>query len=223
MLSHTGLNINELNLQLKSLPPEVDYQTLMNLLKNISHPRRYLAQLQKKNILIRIKKGLYIFSKNFNNQIASSEIIANIMYGPSYISLESALSHYHLIPERTEVVTSVTVGKNKIFNTPLGSFSYDHINSKLYSAGITLGEASGERSFLIATQEKALLDIFNLRFNNKTKPTIKDIEVALVEDLRIDIPELRKTLNKKFLTDIRPMYKNRPWNRLLITYLLGDR
>ncbi len=38
---------------------------------------------------------------------------ANLLYGPSYVSLEYALHHYSLIPERTAEITSVTPGRSK--------------------------------------------------------------------------------------------------------------
>jgi hypothetical protein len=65
--------------------------------------------------------------------------IANPLYGPSYISLEYALSYYGLIPERVESITSVTTKRSKKFITPLGSFSYEHIPLKAYPIGIVGG------------------------------------------------------------------------------------
>lgn len=207
---------------LKSLQPEVDYQALIAQLGSQTHPRRKIKELQNKGYLTRVKKGLYVFSKEFIGRVYSPEVVANLLYGPSYLSMEYALSFYGLIPERVEELTSVTSQKNKSFATPIGFFSYRHLASELYPLGVTLKESADGRSFLIATREKALLDIFTLKFKNSDRPRVADIEPALEDDLRVDLSELKKQLDRETLVALRPAYKNRPWSRLLIDFLLEE-
>jgi hypothetical protein len=103
-------------------------------------------------VIIRIKKGLYVLSPDFGGHIHLPEI-ANALYGPSYISLEFALSYYSLIPERVIEITSVTLKGENFFKTPLGNFSFIHIKKKAFAAGIQLVE-NGEGRYLIASKEK---------------------------------------------------------------------
>ena len=62
-------------------------------------------------------------SDDHNDTPISTEILANLIYGPSSISLDYALYYYGLIPEHVRVVTSITPQRNKIFNTPIGQFT----------------------------------------------------------------------------------------------------
>ncbi len=185
-----------------------------------SHPRRKISELQKKGYLLRIKKGLYIFTKEYIGKMYSPEIIANLIYGPSYVSLEYALSRYGLIPEKVEVVTNITLGKNKDYHTPIGTYSYSHLSLKLYPLGLRLDHNEDHRTFLIASPEKALLDKFSLHFDSAQKPQKKDISSALWEDLRLDKNKYLSLRDLKLLNSLKPYYKNRPWSKLLIEYLM---
>lgn len=222
-MSHTGLYMlknKELFNNLKTLNPEVDYQALMAQMQHLSHPRRKLQDLQKNGQLIRLKKGSYVFSKEFIGKDYSPSIVANLLYGPSYLSLEYALSFYELIPERVEAFTSVTTQKNKKFNTPIGSFTYQHLASTIYPIGVCLKKTADERTFLIATPEKALMDIFSLQFENSNSPSKADIQSALEQDLRLDLNALKKKLNRDSLHQMKPHYQYRRWNKLVLNYLL---
>lgn len=106
---------------------EFDYQTLMDCLRGYARPRDKVSALLKKGSIIRIKKGLYIFGDLYRRRPYSREILANLIYGPSYISLDFALQHYGLIPECVEAVNSVTTGRSFRFVTPVGLFTYHKI------------------------------------------------------------------------------------------------
>ncbi len=92
------------------------------------------------------------------------KVLANLIYGPSYISLEYALQYWGLIPERVETVTSITGKRNKFFTTPLGNFSYRYLHKSKFIQGVLLvksrfsglpGEGGVETGFFIASAEKA--------------------------------------------------------------------
>jgi hypothetical protein len=221
-MSLTGSSILDQFGNFKTLQPEVDYQALMAHMQEDSHPRRKLKDLQNKGYLTRLKKGFYVFNKNFIGRDYSPQIVANLLYGPSYLSFEFALAYYGLIPERVEVLTCVTSQKNKVFHTPIGTFTYRHLSSSLYPYGITLKENLDGRRFLIASIEKALLDIFTLKFDKNSRLKIQDVILALEEDLRIDLAELKIRIHRPTLLEIRGAYRNRPWAKTLIDCLLED-
>lgn len=160
-------------------PIELDYVSLMDHLKARSRPRDRVTSLLRKGELIRVKKGLYVRK----NTPYSREILANLIYGPSYLSLEYALAYYGLIPESVQTVTSVTTQKNKRFDTAVGRFEYRHLGLRYFPIGIDRIEVNDGRAFLIASPEKAVFDLLYLR-----TPSIGHAEIAehLFEELRID-------------------------------------
>jgi hypothetical protein len=113
--------------------------------------------------------------------------IANLLHGPSYVSLEYALSHYSLIPERVTEVTSVTPGRSKRYQTPIGYFSYHHIPLSCFASGMDIYTDEFGVSCLIAAPEKALADKIHTGPQFRTR---KDLDLYLLEDLRIDPSDL---------------------------------
>ncbi len=163
---------------------EFDYLTLLQYLKDYKQPRDKIKKLLRKGDIIRIKKGIYIFGEKYRESPFSREILANIIYGPSYISMEYALSYYGLIPERTKNITSISLKYSKIFHTPVGTFIYKTIPPYAYPYGITQIKIDKYRFALIADKEKALLDKIYLDRRNYFR-SLKTIENYLFYDLRI--------------------------------------
>src|ERR1700733_3976608 len=95
-----------------------DYQLLANYLRGLKRPRDKIRSLIDEGKMVRLKNGLYIFGDNWRRSPLCLEMIANLIYGPSCVSFEYALSHYGLIPERSTVITSLTIGDTKTFHTP---------------------------------------------------------------------------------------------------------
>jgi len=177
-------------LRLRAPAEELDYGFVMNCLEKYRFPRSKLTQLLKSKAVIRVKKGLYVFGPAFNRHPYSLETLANITYGPSYVSLEWALQTYGMIPERVEEITSVTFKRSHIFETPIGRFSYTHRPILAYPVGIIRRQASEYQSYLIATPEKALIDLLITRRGQVTK--ISELEEILFEDFRIEEDDLRR-------------------------------
>lgn len=182
----------------KAVTEEIDYQFLMDCLAEYKNPRDKITRLMRSGAIVRVKKGLYIFGENYARQSFSRETLANLIYGPSYISLEYALSFYGIIPERVEVVTSVTSKRNKFFKTPVGNFSYTHIAPQVFNVGMTQAALDETHNILIATREKALADKVTLA---KKLGTVEDMMVYILEDLRIE-PEILKSFDLKELKRI---------------------
>ena len=91
----------------------VDYATIVTALGNYKSPKDKLAAMEKNGDLIRLKKGLFVVAPKIHNQYISKELVANHLYGPSYISFESSLSFYGLIPERVHSIRSMTLKRGK--------------------------------------------------------------------------------------------------------------
>jgi predicted transcriptional regulator of viral defense system len=174
------------------IPQEVfDYQTLLCTLDQYGSPRDKITRLLKQGTIIRIKKGLYIFAKDARQRPFSREVLANLIYGPSYISLEYGLQHYGLIPERVETVTSVTIGRGRKFSTPAGEFTFRQIPVQAFSAGMDLQKTEAGQSYLIAVPEKTLVDKLQSDCGLSIR-SLKDMHRYLEEDLRLDVAECKQ-------------------------------
>ena len=197
---HPGQNMQYLAWRLPKYP--IDYSYLMNLLKGYNSPRDKISRMIKKKEIIQVKKGLYVQSPGFGNPI-NLKVLANLVYGPSYISLEYALSYWGLIPEKVEEITSMTNKRNKVFETPVGTFSYKYLHSSKFSVGIErISEETG--AFLIASKEKAICDRLAL---------VKDLNVSEIPgffeyDLRLDMDEL-PGFDIELVKEIAKVYKKK--------------
>ncbi len=201
----------------KAPSEELEYGFVMECLKTYKNPRVKLNHLLKIGALIRVKKGIYIFGENFARSPYSSEVLANMIYGPSYVSLEWACQYYRLIPEKVMTVTSITTGRHKQFETPIGSFTYDHLSAKAFAVGVTFIQFSDHQRALVATKEKALVDLLVIRrgsFSSK-----KHFEETLLEDLRIE----EEDLEKLDLVLLQQIYEAKPHSAIkhLINYRLS--
>ncbi|ACJ19897.1 type IV toxin-antitoxin system AbiEi family antitoxin domain-containing protein [Coxiella burnetii] len=186
---------------------EIDYPFILSALKEYARPRDKISGWLKSGELIRIKKGLYVFGKSVALQPYSKEVLANLVYGPSAISLTYALSYYGLIPERVDVVTSVTNNRIKSFSTSIGEFKYYYLHPKKYAVGIVLNSVSKEQSFLIGSPEKALCDQIHIIDKDYPLSSIKDMEKYLLGNLRMDAPLLFK-FKLKNLKEIINVYND---------------
>lgn len=170
---------------------EFDYQTLLDSLKKYERPRDKITSLLRKNSIIRVKKGIYVFGPMYARRPFSREILANMIYGPSCISLEYALHYHGLIPERVESITSVTTGRSRRFVTPVGLFIYHRISPAAFPIGVDQVQLESGRAFLMAVPEKALADKIQDDRGTGIR-TQDDMRKYLMQNLRIDTESLEK-------------------------------
>lgn len=141
-----------------------------------------LVNWQKKGYLLKIRNGWYAFPEALKSE-ADLFFLANRIHRPSYVSLETALRHYHFIPESVFSITSVTTGKPAEWQTPVGHFAYRSVKPALFFGY----QPSGTQPvFLMADPEKTLLDF--LYFNPRLT------ESADYQELRLNAAEISETL-----------------------------
>ena len=164
----------------------LDYSALMSHLQNYKAPDRKLTTLLRSSALIRVKKGLYVLGDEYRQMPVSRELLANLIFGPSYISQEYALQYYGLIPERVETITSMTNKRKKEFDTPFGRFTYTYINTERFSEdlGFSLLEpnlAFEFNSYLNAVQTELEAFGFDTNVSLKEKNNQSAIQSAFLK------------------------------------------
>jgi predicted transcriptional regulator of viral defense system len=129
--------------------------------------------------IIHIRRGLYCLAPKCQKKSINLYALAQHIYGPSYVSLESALSWHGWIPEAVHAITSASFKKSKEFRTPLGVFSYDRVPQQVFYMEVErLTDASGN-VFLMATPLKALMDYVYVRKRDWTgiKPVVSSLRI----------------------------------------------
>ena len=164
---------------------------------------RRLVEWQEKGYIIKIINRWYCFCETPKDELFLYWT-ANRIYQPSYLSLESALSHHGIIPEGVFTITSVSTAKTQLYQTQLGTFSYRSLKPSLFF-GYEINQWQG-KPILIAEPEKAILDYLYL---NTHLQTVDDLEA-----LRFNIFTLKNQLNHSKLDTYLRLFDNK---------LLGNR
>ncbi len=156
------------------------------LLIGETDPRLLRVQLSrwvKAGHLFRLKRGAYAFAPHFQKILPSPYLIASALIRPSYVSLEKALEFHGLIPEAVFTVTCVTTKRPGRFETPLGRFSYNHVQPQLFwgYTSVLFKDQAGS----MAHPEKALLDLVYLRAPRLTKDYLDGLRLQNLE--KIDV------------------------------------
>lgn len=175
--------------------PFIDSSTFSGYSENQEVLRIQVNKWQKKQYLIKLKKGLYVFSEKYRKTEINKEFIANFLVNPSYISLEYALNFYSLIPERVFTVTSITTKKTQSYNNSFGFFSYRSTKKELFS-GYEFIKIQNY-NILIALKEKALIDYFYFNKNKFDKSFVSFNEMRFQNLETLNIGKL-KEFSKKF-------------------------
>ena len=159
--------------------------------------------------IIHVRRGLYCLSPKYNRHGISRNVLANLVYGPSYISMETALSIHGWIPEAVHSVVSVSLGRAKTFETPVGYFDYVQIaQNPLFAAVERIEGESSSMSYLVAKPLKAIVDyvVSHGRDWVDSEP--------LEESLRIDADNLDALAVKDF-DELDGVYRSRRARRFL--------
>ena len=134
------------------------HQLLAGLLKDYKRPNDKILALKADGLIEPVKKGLYIAGRSLGPERPESALLANHILGPSYLSMESALAHYGLIPEKVFAVTSMTTKASRKFQTNIGLYSYTNLPLPYYAFGLATVSLSKDQQAIMAIPEKALCD-----------------------------------------------------------------
>jgi len=176
------------------------------------NPNALQAQLSrwvKAGRLLKLARGKYALAPPYRRVELPLEHVANRLVYPSYVSAESALAWYDLIPEAVVVVTSVTTARPRVVENGLGMFRYRHIRRGLFW-GFASERLQGQEC-VIASPEKAMLDLFYFRSGDVSDEAIQEMRFQNMD--RLDEERLlrfaRRTGVKKLITGAGRLLRHR--------------
>lgn len=141
-----------------------------------------LSRFTRRGLIHNFKREWYCFDQK---QVDPLEI-GTMLYKPSYISLETALNYFGIIPDIPQAVTLVTTTTTKKFKNVFGNFYYTKIKPSLFFGSTKVKSSVSEGYFNLARKEKAILDYFYLR------------RLTSISDLRLNVEELDQKLYRKY-------------------------
>ncbi|MBN1995801.1 MAG: hypothetical protein JW953_24155 [Anaerolineae bacterium] len=156
---------------------------------NPTHIRRQLSRWTKAGRIYQLRRGLYALAPPFQKIKPHPYLVANRMVRGSYVSLQTALAHYNLIPEYVPVVISVTTRRPMRWDTPLGSFEFRHIKTDLLYSYRALEVGEGQQAF-VATPEKAILDLVYFQPGGDSRHYLRELRLQHLDQLNLE--ELRR-------------------------------
>jgi predicted transcriptional regulator of viral defense system len=179
----------------------ITHQLLVDLLKDYKRPNDKILALKADGLIEPIKKGLYIVGRSVGPERPENALLANHILGPSYLSMESALSHYGLIPEKVYAVTSMTTKASRKFETQIGLFTYTNLPLPYYAFGLAMINFSKDQKTMVATPEKALCDKIvttagiNLRSVSSAKDYVfRNLRMEEIEIAKFDVSAINSWL-----------------------------
>lgn len=168
-----------------------------NLFPAISEGARkaLIFKAMAKDEIIQLKPGLYLLQNKYREYSPHPFVVAALLHGPSYISMESALRHHGLIPEAVFQVRSVTQSRSRTFKTALGNFQFARIPCKDFRAGVKSVKVDKTNWAFVATPLRAIADLIYL---NRKEAIDKDATGFLTESMRIEKDDLKAVFSENF-------------------------
>lgn len=142
--------------------------------------RRQLARWNAAGRIIQLRRNVYVLAHPWRRVQPHPFVVANELRSPSYVSLQSALAHYGLIPEAVPVTTSITTGRPGDFDTALGRYTYRHIRQGAFF-GYETDRIAPDQDALVADPAKALLDLAYLTPGGDSAPYLASLRLEGLE------------------------------------------
>ncbi len=155
--------------------------------------RLQLTRWTNSGRVYQLRRGLYAIAPPYQKVKPHPFLIANRLQRASYVSGQSALAFYGLIPDTVHATLSVTTGRPERLETPLGVFEFRHIKTELlrgYRMMDLQGLKQPGQQALVATPEKALLDLVYLQPGGDAPEYLRELRLQNLE--RLDLDELRR-------------------------------
>jgi predicted transcriptional regulator of viral defense system len=161
-----------------------------------NHIRRQLTRWANAGRIIQLRRGLYGLAPLYRKTKPHPFTVANHMVPGSYVSCQSALAYYSLIPEYTPSAVSVCSSRPRTWNTPLGTFIFRHVQRK-YLFGYRVLQVSDSQQAIVAAPEKALLDLIYLTPGGDSEEYIQSLRLQNLDQLdRVELERYAQEYGK---------------------------
>ena len=182
-------------LKLVSDDPVFESSLLLSGNINPQIVRLQLSRWVNSGRIYQLRRGLYSIAPPYQKINPHPYLVANHLQKASYVSLQSALAYYGLIPEVMNITTSVSTGRPERLETPLGIYDFRHLKTDLLFGYQMIN--LGDQSALVATPEKALLDLIYLQSGGSSTDYFNELRLQNLEQFDL---ELLQKLSEKFGT-----------------------
>lgn len=218
MTTNNEIIANIIDIVKKLNRAEVTHLELSSALKKYKNINKKIHDLIKNKTLLKLQKGFYRVNSSFITTESSDEILAQMLYGPSYLSMEWALSEYGCIPEQVFTLTSITLKRQKKIKIQNISFQYKHLGKNKYSLGLQ-SIKKNNNSILFASPLKALIDLMYFSHKNISTETDQQISDYLNNDLRLDIKNFMRQIGRTEISSALIVYKRVAYIKNILNYL----
>jgi predicted transcriptional regulator of viral defense system len=150
--------------------------------RNPENVQRQLSRWSSAGKVVQLKRGLYALAEPYRKVTPHPFLIANHLVRGSYVSLQSALAYYGMIPEHVPLTLSMTTRTPSMWENPLGEYQFHHIIKDLF-AGYQRLEVVAEQQVFIALPEKALLDLVHLTPGGDVPDFLESLRLQNLERL----------------------------------------
>ncbi|MPZ17420.1 MAG: hypothetical protein GEV06_05865 [Luteitalea sp.] len=179
-MTFTGL------LQVVGQEPVFDTGLLLAGTASVADVERQLSRWKRSRRIVQIRRGLYALAAPHRKVEPHPFLVANRLVPGSYVSCQAALAWHGLIPEHVAVVTSISTRGTRRFQTSLGSFLFRHVKPKLLF-GYRVERVTPGQDALVASPEKALLDLVHLEPAGDTEPFLENLRLQHLDQLDLEL------------------------------------
>ena len=147
--------------------------------------RRQLSRWAKAGKLYQLRRGVYALAPPYQKVTPHPFLVANYLVRSSYVSNQSALAYYGLIPEYVPAVTSVTTLRPRQWETLWGHYQFRHIKAEFFN-DYRLVEVANIQQAFVATPEKSLLDLIYLHPGADSPEYLRELRLQNLEQLNFE-------------------------------------
>ncbi len=149
---------------------------------NPTYVNTQLQRMTQRGDLLRLKRGWYLFPHRQVDDL----VLAGVLYEQSYVSLETALNTYGILPDIPAQISSVTPVTSKQIETQRGIFAYSKVQPELFFGYSQVQDQQSQLFYDLADVEKAVLDLIYLR------------QVKSVDEYRFDLSTINQDLLQEY-------------------------
>lgn len=171
----------------------IDSSLLYPFYTNAGQAQRQLSDWTRTGKLQQLRRGVYVFNPPFSGEPPHRFQIANLLVRPSYVSLQTALAYYDLIPEHVAAITSVTTVRPQNLSNGFGRFNFRHIQTRFFS-GFRHWRVSNRQYAFLASPEKALLDLIYLTPGGEDEAYLRGLRLQNLD--RLDVDYLKRLVDE---------------------------